>query len=91
MSSYGPLAEFYDSLTDDVDYAAVLDFYEKVFHLYGQEPKLVMDLACGTGTLTWLMAEKGYEMIGVDASPEMLAEAQNKDCGSNVVRPIFIN
>lgn len=91
MSSYSSLAEFYDILTEDVDYEAVLEFYERVFRLYGEDPKLVIDLACGTGTMTWLMAEKGYEMIGVDASFEMLAEAQNKDCSSCAVRPVFVN
>ena len=91
MSQYEFLAPVYDELTPDVDYDGVLEFYEKIFSLYGAKPKLVLDLACGTGSLTWLMAEKGYEMIGVDASFEMLMAAREKAGEREVeVPPIFI-
>ena len=50
----------------------------------------MLDLACGTGTLTGLLARRGYEMIGVDASPEMLMQAMQNtiDCDP---RPLFLN
>ncbi len=91
MSSYARLAPFYDGLTRDVDYGAFLRFYEQVFDAYGKRPSSVLDLACGTGTLTCLMAEQGYEMIGADASPDMLSIATQKSWelpeGS---RPLFL-
>ena len=66
MSSYNALAPFYDRLTEDVNYSAFAAFYRQIFTYYGVSPKLILDAACGTGTLTRLLAEKGYEMIGVD-------------------------
>lgn len=78
MSSYEALARFYDELTEDVDYGAWADFYERLFARAARPIHTVLDLACGTGTLTCLLAERGYEMIGVDASEEMLLEAAEK-------------
>lgn len=78
MSAYEPLAAWYDALTQDVDYAAFADFYERVFAADGGEMHTLLDLCCGTGTLTCLLAARGYEMIAADASPEMLMQAQAK-------------
>lgn len=92
MSSYEALAQFYDELTEDVDYAAWADFYEHFFREHTNlEIKTVLDLACGTGTLTRLLAQRGYEMIGVDRSPEMLMEAQEKCMDVEGVRPMFLH
>ncbi len=91
MSAYESLAAHYDSLTGDVPYGRFADFYELIFQRYAVRPTLVLDLACGTGTLTWELAQRGYEMIGVDASPDMLAEAMEKGEGADVpVAPIFL-
>ena len=78
MSSYGPLAAWYDKLTADVPYEAFADFYETEFKRCGGEFGTLLDLCCGTGTLTWMMAERGYEMIASDASPDMLMQASAK-------------
>ena len=92
MNQYERLAPFYDSLTQDVDYEDIADYYEDVFEKYGVKPKMLLDLACGTGTLTWLLAGRGYEMIGVDLSSEMLAEAMQKGGNEDVpIKPVFIN
>lgn len=90
--AYDFLAPAYDGLTRDVDYVAFADFFEKVCSEYGVEPEIVLDLACGTGTLACLMAERGCETIGVDASEEMLMEAANKAerLKSGTVRPLFL-
>jgi len=90
MNSYEALSVYYDRFTSDVDYAAWADFYEAVFKREGLQPGLVLDLACGTGSLTSELARRGYEMIGVDASPEMLMCAVNNtlDCQH---RPLFLN
>ncbi len=92
MSAYESLAAYYDSLTGDVPYGRFADFYELIFRRYAVRPTLVLDLACGTGTLTWELARRGYEMIGVDASPDMLAEAMEKGGEADApVAPIFLN
>ena len=78
MSCYGPLAAWYDQLTGDVPYARFADFYEAEFARVGGEFRLLLDLCCGTGTLTAEMARRGYELIGVDASVDMLMQAREK-------------
>lgn len=91
MSAYGPLAERYDELTGDVPYDGFAKTYEKLLHREGKEHLTLLDLCCGTGTLTCLFAQKGHEMIGVDASPEMLSVALEKaeelDCP---IKPLFL-
>ena len=90
MSSYSFLAGCYDQLTYDVDYAAWADYIEKHFQKRPLPGRTVLDLACGTGSLTWELALRGYELIGVDQSPEMLAEAAEKNRGVSPIEPIFL-
>lgn len=89
MNAYGPLAFWYDRLTLDIPYEAFVDFYEKEFSADGGEFKILLDLCCGTGTLTWLLAERGYEMIAADASPDMLMQATSKAAEVSVP-PLFL-
>ena len=81
MSCYSFLAPWYDSLTGDVPYGEFADFYESEFRRQGGEFRLLLDLCCGTGTLSCELARRGYDMIAVDASTEMLMEAQAKAAG----------
>ena len=74
---YDSFADIYDRLIN-VDYNKIADFYESVFKKFGQNPHLMLDLGCGTGTLTGIMHSRGYDMIGVDASEEMLMKARDK-------------
>ena len=90
MSSYDFLAGCYDRLTYDVDYAAWANYIEKHFSKRPLPGRTVLDLACGTGSLTRELALRGYEMIGVDQSPEMLAEAAEKNRGISPIEPIFL-
>lgn len=90
MSSYEVLAGCYDRLTYDVDYAAWAAYLEKHFQKNSLPGNTVLDLACGTGSLTRELARRGYEMIGADQSPEMLAEAAEKNRGTAPVEPIFL-
>lgn len=90
MSSYDVLAGCYDRLTYDVDYSAWADYIEKHFKKRPLPGKTVLDLACGTGSLTRELALRGYELIGVDQSPEMLAEAAEKNRGVSPIEPIFL-
>ena len=89
MSSYDALAPWYDQLTGDVPYREIADFYERAFRADGGEFRLLLDLCCGTGSMTWELAARGYEMIAADRSPDMLMQAQNKrrDCA---VPPLFL-
>ena len=91
MSSYEFLAGCYDRFTYDVDYAAWADYIEQHFRKRGLPGKTVLDLACGTGSLTRELALRGYEMIGVDLSEDMLAEAAEKALEVEGERPIFLN
>lgn len=78
MDSYEALAASYDELTEDVEYEKRADFVEKLFLRAKRPVKSLLDLACGTGTMTELFARRGYTVTGVDYSPEMLAQAQQK-------------
>ena len=89
MSCYGPLAQWYDQLTGDVPYSEFADFYEAEFADDGGEFRLLLDLCCGTGTLTAMMTERGYELIGVDSSFEMLMQAREKAAGLETP-PLFL-
>ena len=89
--SYEALAARYDALTADVDHEAWTDYLEKHFAKSRIPIHTVLDLACGTGELTWRLAERGYETIGVDQSPEMLAVAAEKDRPVPGDKPIFLN
>ncbi len=74
---YNDFAEVYDKL-QDADYEKFVDYYERIFKRFGKSPKLVLDLACGTGNITIPMAKRGYDMIGLDLSCEMLNIARDK-------------
>ncbi|MBR7071822.1 MAG: class I SAM-dependent methyltransferase [Clostridia bacterium] len=72
---YRDFAEFYDLLTDDVDYAARTEQLLSLFRQYDRIPTLLLDLACGTGGFANEFAAKGISVIGVDRSAEMLSHA----------------
>lgn len=91
MSSYQALAGRYDALTADVSYEAWADYAEKHFAKAKLPIHTVLDLACGTGTLTCLLANRGYEMIGVDQSEDMLAMAMEKGQEVTGEAPIFLH
>lgn len=73
---YDAIAEVYDGLNREIDYETWADFFETCFAKYLKEkPEILLDLACGTGRMTRVMAKRGYDMIGVDGSEEMLSRA----------------
>ena len=78
MNAYHALAHSYDRLTNDVDYAAVVDFYRQILDKEGLTPRTAVDLACGTGSVAILLAKDGLEVTAVDMSEEMLCEASCK-------------
>ncbi len=79
MAGYGVFASFYDRLTENVDYAAWADYLLGLFSRFqGKKPHLLLDLACGSGSLSEQLIARGVDVIGADGSPEMLMEAQEK-------------
>ena len=78
MGAYEALAVSYDRLTNDVDYEATVAFYEEILKQEGLKPRTAVDLACGTGSVTKILARKGLQVIGVDMSEEMLTVASQK-------------
>ena len=84
MDSYTVLAQGYDRLTADVDYEKWADYVERHFRKLKRPVHSVVELACGTGSLTCLLARRGYSVIGVDLSPDMLTIAEQKCRGLDV-------
>ena len=91
LSPYASLARWYDAFTADVPYQAFADYYEGLLRREGRERLTLLDLCCGTGSLTLPLAERGHELIGVDRSPEMLALARSKAEALPLrVQPLFL-
>ena len=91
MSAYEALAGVYDALTEDVGYRRRADYLEKLFQKSGIPVHTVLDLACGTGEMTAILTERGYELIASDASPDMLARAREKAAGLAGEPPVFLH
>ncbi len=87
MEAYTGFAGVYDSFMDDTPYAQWRDNIVRELKNYGIEDGLVLELGCGTGEMTGLLSEAGYDMIGVDASEEMLSIAMDKraDLGLDIL------
>lgn len=79
MDAYGKFAAIYDQLMDDVPYDKIAELIDNEISSHGINNRMVLDLACGTGTLTGLLKNKGYDMIGADISAEMLMIARRKN------------
>ena len=90
MDSYRFLSSYYDRFTDDVGYARWADFFEQIFRREELHPHLIADLACGTGSLSRELALRGYDMIGIDASTEMLMQAMD-NTSDLPTRPMFLH
>jgi len=79
FDAYGAIARVYDRLNAEIDYAAWADFVEACFSRYLEtKPELLLDLACGTGSMTMALRRRDYDMIGVDGSPDMLSVAYER-------------
>lgn len=78
MDAYKALAVSYDRLTSDVDYEATVKFYRQILNAEKVHPRTAADLACGTGSVTAILAKMGIPTTGVDMSEDMLTVAQQK-------------
>lgn len=85
--SYGFFASVYDILTENVNYEKIADRIDALFGQAIKEKGPLLDLGCGTGTLSFLLEEKGFDVIGIDKSEDMLAEAFEKksENGSDIM------
>lgn len=82
MEAYTSFAEVYDTFMDNVPYEKWAEYLAELLQEYDIEDGLVLDLGCGTGSLTEILATKGYDMIGADGSAEMLEIAMEKKAQS---------
>lgn len=78
MEAYTGFAEVYDTFMDNIDYPEWTKYVVSLLREYGIEDGLLLDLGCGTGSMTECLAEAGYDMTGVDMSEEMLGIAMEK-------------
>ena len=87
FQAYGEFARVYDIFQDNVDYQAWAGWLKQQLFSYGIQDGLVLDLGCGTGSMTELLAKQGYDMIGVDLSDSMLDIAMEKraQSGHNIL------
>jgi len=90
MNAYEALAPAYDRLTRDVPYTEIADFLERVLQTLSRTPVRILDLACGTGSLSCELTRRGYRVIGADISQEMLTVAADKSYALDGNRPFFI-
>ena len=76
---YQQFAQVYDTLMmEDVDYLKWAEYVEKIFAHWKCTPKNIIDLACGTGNITIPLAQRGYALVGIDISQDMLTIAEQK-------------
>lgn len=84
MNSYNQFAYVYDILTDDVNYAERAAYFNMLLEYHTKQKGILLDLACGTGSLTEELAKLGFDTIGVDGSSDMLNEAIRKRARSGL-------
>ncbi len=80
MDAYTGFARVYDRFMEDVPYGEWKEYLVKILRQEGIMDGLVCELGCGTGKMTRLLAECGYDLIGIDASEEMLSAAREQPC-----------
>ena len=85
-SQFGDLAPHYDELMDVVPYNAWVDYIDLLVSLYQHEPQRVLDCACGTGNASFEMAMRGWDVVGVDLSREMI-DVANQKAGEAIIPP----
>ena len=87
MSGYSAFARYYDELTANIDYKRRGEYFHEIIKKFkSTKDNILLDLACGTGSISEVMAGLGYDVVGVDNSDEMLGMAIEKkfDSGLNI-------
>ncbi|RCX18332.1 methyltransferase family protein [Anaerobacterium chartisolvens] len=88
---YRGFAYIYDKLMYDVDYEKWVCYIQDIFKKNEVSPSLVLDLGCGTGNFCIEMAQKGFDMIGIDISPDMLSCAREKSIKKGLDNILYLN
>lgn len=78
MQQYTGFAAVYDLFMDNVPYDEWADYIQHLLYQYGIDSGLLLELGCGTGSMTGRLADRGFDMIGIDNSEEMLQLAREK-------------
>src|SRR5690625_1334769 len=78
MNIYNRFAYLYDELMDDFDYEYWFKYIENIFIKYDKSPNSILEMACGTGSLSYYLGQKEYKLTCFDISEEMLSIAYNK-------------
>ena len=78
MQAYTNFAKVYDIFMDNIPYEEWAEYLDEILKEYHIPNNMVLELGCGTGNMTELLADKGYDMIGVDNSEIMLEIAMEK-------------
>ena len=79
VSNYDEFAQFYDRIVEGFRYNDLAEYCDDTIRKNGVNGGILLDLACGTGTVSQMMAEFGWDVIGVDISPEMLSNAKQHE------------
>ncbi len=90
MSSYCDFASVYDAFTSNIDYPRRTAYYDRQIAAFGGKKGILLDLACGTGSMSFEFAKLGYDVIGIDGSEEMLSAAMDKKLESGIDSVIFL-
>jgi ubiquinone/menaquinone biosynthesis C-methylase UbiE len=90
MSGYGVFSRYYDRLTENVEYKERADYIRTLLSAFGVNGGTVIDLACGTGSILFELLELGFDVIGIDASPEMLSIAHQKAFEKDISPPLLL-
>lgn len=88
MNGYGIFSQFYDELTNNVDYEKRADYFRTLLMRYGvKKGATLLDIGCGTARLSLELVKAGFDVIGIDPAPEMLCEARNNayDAGADIM------
>ncbi len=83
FTMYARFADIYDRLTHDIHYIKWADYLQSAFLKFQCTPRLILDLGCGTGSLALELSKRGYEMIALDSSVDMLGRAYEKARAEN--------
>ena len=84
MEAYTNFASVYDTFMSDIPYEEWNEYLQSLLREYGIDSGTVVELGCGTGTMTQMLAKAGYDMIGMDCSEDMLAIANEKKIESEL-------
>lgn len=89
QTAFGPVASHYDALMAGVPYRFWVDYIKRVWNFHSLSPQTVLDLACGTGTVSRLLTQRGYDVVGVDLAPAMLRAARERADAEGLAIPFY--